>query len=134
MFKLDNEFLKEIGRDDMPEVEKAAFLEHLQEELEVRIGERMSEGLTEEQIEEFEHVIDGDMDTIQRLLTDIPNYKEDPTYQKLLLIGATDDSPEILTELVSVKWLEKNRPDYQDLVTAVASELKSEVTADKDSI
>ena len=134
MFKLDDSFLKEIGKDSMPEAEKAAFLNHLQGELELRVGERMSEGLSEAQLSEFEKIIDGDAITIELLLQEIPDYKNDKIYQKLLAAGNIDDSPKTLSEFASIKWLEKNRPDYQDLVAQVSSELKAEVVAGKDAI
>ena len=48
MFKFDNRFLESVGLADLPEAQKAAFLEYAQEELEVRIGEEIAEGMTEE--------------------------------------------------------------------------------------
>ncbi|MDR3298015.1 MAG: DUF5663 domain-containing protein [Candidatus Nomurabacteria bacterium] len=134
MFRLDDEFLNEIGKGDMPEAEKLALLEHLQEELEERVGARISENLSEEQIEEFEKIIDGDQDTIKAFLDGLGDYKNDPTYQKFLQIGATDDSPELLGEYVSLKWLDQNCPNYKEIATEVTSELKAEVTSSKDSI
>jgi hypothetical protein len=134
MFKIDNEFLKEIGKDDMPQAEKSAFLEHLQEELEVRIGERVIDGLTDEQIDEFEKITNGDIDTIQRFIQTFPNYQDNSTYKKLLAVNHGADTPNLLKEFVGIKWLESNRPDYQDIVVKITNELKSEITASKDAI
>ncbi|MCL1839901.1 DUF5663 domain-containing protein [Candidatus Saccharibacteria bacterium] len=81
MFELDRTFLEGLGVDDMPEAEMKAFLEHLQEEMEVRVGERMSEGMTEAQIEEFEKIIDGEgedgdmSDSAAWLEKNCPQYK-----------------------------------------------------------
>jgi hypothetical protein len=135
MFQLDESFLQEIGKSDLPEAEKAAFIEHIQNELEARIGMRMTEGLTKTQIDEFERIIDGDMPTIQNFLSlNTPNYQSDPVYQQFISIGGIDGSPELLGEFTSMKWLEKNRPDYQDIVTKTASEIKSEIIANRDSL
>jgi len=43
----------------MPDDHKQAFLEHLYEELELRVGTRLSEGMTDAQLAEFEKLIDA---------------------------------------------------------------------------
>jgi protein-tyrosine-phosphatase len=135
MFKLDNDFLDEIGLGGMPDEQKAPFLAHIQEELEIRIGEKMSKGLTEAQIEEFEKIIDGDESVIQGILDEQGDYKSDKIYSALIeKAGYQDGSPELINEYVSVKWLTKNRPDYQQIVEEVATALKAEVESNKESI
>lgn len=135
MYRLDEKFLEGTGLEGMPADEKKAFLEHLQEELEVRVGERMSAGLSEAQIDEFEKIIDNDQETISRLLGEAGDYKNDEKYKKLMEVaGMKDGSPEILNEYVSMKWLEKNKPDYQQIVENTTYELKDEVARDKDNI
>ncbi len=134
MFKLDAAFLEEIGLGSMPENQKIVFLEHMQDELEVRIGEKMSEGLSDEQIDEFEKVIDGDEATVQKIVASLGDYKNSEVYAKLLAAGYQDGTPEILAELASIQWLAKNRPDYQDIVTKTAEELKAEISQDKEAI
>ena len=54
----DEKFLQEMGLQAMPEGEKQKFLDYIQEELEVRIGERISRGLTETQLNEFDQLTD----------------------------------------------------------------------------
>jgi protein-tyrosine-phosphatase len=54
----DEKFLQEMGLSAMPEDEKQKFLDYIQEELEVRIGERISRGLTETQLNEFDLITD----------------------------------------------------------------------------
>ena len=135
MFRLDESFLEGIGVKDMPEAEMQAFLEHLQEELEVRVGERMSEGLSEAQIEEFEKIIDGDEGVINTVLAAAGDYRNDERYKKLVEVsGLAEGSAEVAGEYASVLWLQKNRPDYQDIVKRVSEELKAEVAAGKDKI
>jgi hypothetical protein len=135
MFKLDGEFLEEVGLAEMPEEQKAEFLEHLQGELEERIGERVSEGLSEEQISEFERIIDGDEATIQRAVEGVEDYHADEVYKTLVRqSGYSEGSPELLGEYASVKWLAKNRPDYQEIVRGMVEELKGEIRGDKEKI
>jgi len=135
MFELDKEFLEGLGVDDMPEVEMKAFLSHLQEEMEVRVGERMSEGMSEAQIEEFEKVIDGDVETIGQILAGAGDYKSDVDYMKLQnSTGFAEGSPELDGEYASLAWLRKNCPQYTEIVTDVITELKEEIKAGKDRI
>ena len=135
MFKLEKDFLEGLGVDDMPEAEVEAFLLHLQEEMEVRVGGRMSAGMNESQIEEFEKVIDGDESTISAVLADAGEYKDDEEYKRLMdASGLADGSPELMGEYASLVWLRKNCPQYAQIVQDVIAELKEEIKAGKDRI
>jgi len=135
MFQLDDKFLEEVGLGSMPDDQKEAFKTHMQEELEARVGAKMSEGLSADQISEFERIIDGDPDTIQSVLDSVDDYQNDEIYKLLIeRAGFEAGSEELNTEFASVKWLTKNRPDYQQIVAEVSSELKNEIVANKDQI
>ena len=51
--KLDENFLREVGLLMMSEEKKEAFLRYVEEEIEVRVGEEISEGVSEEELAEF---------------------------------------------------------------------------------
>ena len=59
MFQLDDQFLESVGLGRMPEDQKAMFLEHLLEELELRVGTRLSEGMSDDKLAEFEKLIES---------------------------------------------------------------------------
>lgn len=86
--EFDDKFLQEMGLSAMPEDQKQEFLNFVQEELEVRIGERISKGLTEVQLNEFDMITDP---------------------------------------AEAAKWLEKNRPDYREIVSRTIEEMKDEI-------
>lgn len=90
--KFDESFLQEMGLSAMPADKKQDFLNYVQEELEVRIGERISKGLTEEQLQEFDSII------------------------------GTDEA---------AKWLEKNRPDYREIVNRSIQEMKDAIAKNR---
>ena len=90
--EFDDKFLQEMGLTAMPEDQKQKFLDYIQEELEVRIGERISKGLTQVQLNEFD------------LITD---------------------------QTEATKWLEKNRPDYREIVNRTINEMKEEIRANR---
>lgn len=90
--QFDEKFLQEMGLSAMPEDEKQKFLNYIQEEVEVRIGERISRGLTEMQLAEFDAITDP---------------------------------------VEAARWLEKNRPDYREIVTRTIEEMKEEIRANR---
>jgi hypothetical protein len=57
MFQLDDDFLQSVGLGAMPAEQKEPFLEHLLETLELRVGTKLSEGMTDEQLAEFEKLV-----------------------------------------------------------------------------
>lgn len=135
MFQLDEFFLQSVGLAEMPEEEKSNFLQYAQDQLEVRIGEKMSEGLNEEQLNEFERIIDMDQETVQAWLTQVGDYKNDDTYKSMAEDSEDDpESPQFLADFVTAKWLDKNCPQYQDIIVEVLQGLKSEIAEQKDAI
>lgn len=90
--QFDDNFLQEMGLSAMPEQERQDFLNYVQEELEVRIGERISKGLTEAQLNEFDAITD---------------------------------------QTEATAWLEKNRPDYREIVMRTIEEMKAEIRANR---
>ena len=136
MFQLNDDFLKELGLDDLPAEQKQAFLEHIYSELETRVGMRLSEGLSDEQLQEFESFMDRNEEkTRSWLQAHVTNYEQDPTFLQLKQ-NVPADTPEIaiLAEYASLKWLSMNRPDYRDVVRTVLDELKREIMANRDAI
>ena len=73
--QFDDKFLQEMGLSAMPEEQKQSFLSYVQEELEVRIGERISKGLTEEQLNEFDSITDQ-AEATKWLEQNRPDYRE----------------------------------------------------------
>ena len=73
--EFDDKFLQEMGLSAMPEDQKQKFLDYIQEELEVRIGERISKGLTQAQLNEFDHITDQSEAT-KWLEQNRPDYRE----------------------------------------------------------
>lgn len=136
MFQLDDKFLADIGLGDLPDDQKQAFLQHIYEELELRVGTKLSDGLSDQQLEEFEKIIDRDHAVIDSwLMAHVQDYGADPVFQRMqqaLQLDATD--PNLKAEYAATKWLEVNRPDYRDVVKQVLEELKAEILANKDAI
>lgn len=136
MFRLDDQFLKDIGLDGLPDEQKKPFLQHIYSELELRVGTRLSDGLSDVQLEEFEKIIDRDQAKIEQWLADhAPNYAQDEAYGKLQqATGLEASDPRLIAEYTATKWLEVNRPDYRQVVAAVLDDLKREISSNRDAI
>lgn len=71
----DEQFLEEMGLSSMAEEEKQKFLNYIQEELEVRIGQRISKGLSDTQLNEFDLITDP-AEAAKWLAENRPDYRE----------------------------------------------------------
>jgi hypothetical protein len=136
MFRLDDQFLKDIGLDNLPEEQKKPFLQHIYSELELRVGTKLSDGLSDAQLEEFEKIIDRDQEKVQGWLAQhAPNYAQEEAFSKLQeATKLAADDPRLVAEYTATKWLEVNRPDYRDVVAQVLDELKQEIITNRDAI
>ena len=107
----------------------------IQVELENRVGEKMSEGMTPEQLEEFDGIMRKDRNVMIRFLSKLGDYRQDEIYQKLLQkYNVTEGTLEILGEYLSVKWIQLNRPDYAKVAQDIESEFKQEIIRSHDEI
>jgi hypothetical protein len=136
MFQLDDKFLADIGLNNMPDDQKQAFLQHIYEELELRVGTKLSDGLSDQQLEEFEKIIDKDFTVIDSWLgAHVQDYANDEIFKRMQQALRLDPAdPNLRAEYVATKWLEVNRPDYREVVRQVLEELKAEIVANKDAI
>ena len=78
MFKLDNQLLIDLGLGSLPPEEKNRMLGHIYETLEMRVGMKLAEQMTDAQLDEFEGFIDRNDEpgALKWLETNFPNYKQ----------------------------------------------------------
>ena len=100
MFKLDNNLLEELGLGSLPPQEKNMMLRHIYDTLELRVGTRLAQQMSNQQLDEFEQ------------LMPMPNDTSDMKAQK---------------EKAALDWLSLNFPDYKQVVAEELEKLKSEV-------
>lgn len=100
MLKIDNSLLDEVGLAALPETEKNSFLKHIYETLEMRVGIRLADQMSNEQLDEFERYFEAkdDAGAFKWLETNFPNYKEivQQEFDKLKAEVA-QTAPQILT-------------------------------------
>lgn len=78
MIKLDDDLLRELGLEALPAEEKKKLLAHIYETLEMRVGMKLAEQMSEAQLSEFEQFIDRNDESgaLRWLEGNFPNYKD----------------------------------------------------------
>lgn len=136
MFQLDEKFLEDIGLGELPEEQKKPFLQHIYDELELRVGSKLSSGMSDKQLGEFESIIDHKAEIVNAWLSKyVPDYQNDTVFVKLQEMTKLNvDDSSLLAEYTATKWLEVNCPNYREIVAQVLDELKKEVIANREVI
>ncbi len=73
--RIDDVFMEEVGLNEMPDGERQAFMDHAEEELEVRVGHAVSQELSAEQLRDFEEIEEGGQ-AAAWLKINVPNFRE----------------------------------------------------------
>jgi hypothetical protein len=135
MFQLDDNFFKGIDIDRMSPEEAAVFKQHVQEELEARIGERITDGFSNEKLEEFEKIIDDVPGFVDNwLMINVPDFRSNRAFNALVQQNGGQENRQTIAEFASMKWLEINRPDFNQITTIVMKEMQDELKANIDKI
>lgn len=76
--KIDNNLLDQLGLGALPAAEKSGLLKHIYETLEMRVGMRLADQMSNEQLDEFEQYFNAqdDAGAFRWLETNFPNYKD----------------------------------------------------------
>jgi hypothetical protein len=100
MLRIDNSLLEEVGLGTLPDSEKNSLLKHILETLEMRVGVRLADQMTNEQLDEFERYFEAkdDAGAFKWLETNFPNYKDivQEEFNKLKA-EITQSAPQILS-------------------------------------
>jgi hypothetical protein len=99
MLKIDDNLLQTIGLGSLPTDDKRGLLTHIYETLEMRVGMRLADQMTNEQLDEFETYFEAkdDAGAFKWLETNFPNYKEIVNEEFEKLKGEVQQSaPQIL--------------------------------------
>lgn len=99
MYKLDNNLLVELGLGALPVNEKNKMLGHIYDTLELRVGMRLAQQMSDEQLKEFETFVDSgnDADALKWLEENFPDYKSVVADElELLKAEIKSQAPEIM--------------------------------------
>ena len=119
----DEELLEKIGAADAPEDEQRLLLEQLQ----TYIGEAISNTLSEQQLNEYQAIIDDDEDVIDAWLdAHVPDYKNAVLYQEFE--QGTEQDPERNSPkklFASLAWVEVHVPNLQAIIDEVVESFRA---------
>jgi hypothetical protein len=130
MFQIDDKFLEQLGLGELPQAEKDKMKAHIYETLEMQVGMRLASGMTDEQLDEFEGFMSGDVSHATNYLAKLnPNWQQDEQYQAQIKQatagGVNPDS--VTSEYAALRWLETNFPNYKQVVADELEKLKNEI-------
>ena len=132
MFKLDEEYLKSLGIADLPEDAKKGLVEGLERQIQDRISLKFLEGLTDEQIDEFGKINEGAMSEVKTWLMSVdPQYETDARYVALKN-GNELAGDELARQYAQMRWLDRNVPNYGEIIVGTMNEVKEEILAMKE--
>lgn len=135
MFQIDDNLLNELGLVELAGQEREEFKEYIKTTLQERVGERLTDGMSDETLDEFGYFMDGNVDGMKQWLSQhVPNYQDDPNFQQFRDSNPDASEADILSSYGSLAWLQINRPDYPDVVKQTMDELKREITENRDAI
>ena len=143
MIRIDDSLLEEIGLIGLPEHERRDMLKHIYSTLEMRVGMRLAERMNDQQLDEFEKFIDGDLVYIENYLNQLkPGWQQAPAYIKELQMAheasQRNNMPfnelSVKSQFGALTWLETNFPDYKDVVAGELDKLKVEIKQDSSKI
>lgn len=128
MLALDDAFLDDVGLADMPPEQRQSFLAEIYDELQLRVGTSLSDGMSDAQLGEFESLIDRDISAVTAWLDSVvPEFLSDPLYASMAEKLAPAAPEVVVCEYAATKWLQVNRPDYRKLVAAEFEQVKCEI-------
>lgn len=102
MFKLDDNLLIELGLGSLPAVEKNRMLSHIYETLEMRVGMKLAQKMSNDQLDEFEKLIDqnNEAGALKWLESNFPDYKQVVANElELLKVEIKNEAPKIIAAI-----------------------------------
>jgi hypothetical protein len=133
MFQINESFLEGLGLESMSDDDKKNFLEYVQDQMELRIGERLSSSIDNEKQDEFAKLADGDEAVTNEVMMRYPHFEDDEVYTTILN-GAGDNKEVAINQYATLKWMEENCPNYQEVVKNTIDEIRKEIKDNKEQI
>lgn len=139
MTQIDTAFLTSLGLSDLPQDKQQEIAQQLQTELEERVGEKLTAGMSDEQLAEFDALMENDEQAVQQWLqANRPNYSDREDFKVLTKeAGIAEDQPvpsNVLSGYAVASWIEVHHPDYKEVVDETMKELKAELLHNRDVI
>lgn len=121
----DDQIVKELGIEYL----SAEQQQDLINEYRIAIGEVIAGDLSQDQLDEFDQIIQGNQEVIDRWLAkNKPGFESDSLYA-LFQEGYDEDPEKVPADkaFAATAWIEKNSPDFAEKVAAVRDRFKFDI-------
>jgi hypothetical protein len=124
MLKIDNNLLNDLGLGNLPDAEKNSLLKHIYETLEMRVGMRLADQMTNQQLDEFEQYFEAkdDAGAFKWLESNFPNYKDIVQEEFDKLKHEVQQSSDQIMSAAQVEPAPSSLPTSQDFAQPLAPE------------
>lgn len=117
----EQDLIAQLGATDR----SAEDQERILDEYDLRVGDAIADGLTDEQFAEFKAITYGEQGVIDAWIANFaPDYKETSLYKELVQNEGDLHADKVYA---TVGWLEENVPDYESIAARVLDEYKKEL-------
>jgi hypothetical protein len=140
--QLNDELLVSLGLGAMPQADRLEFLEHTRKNLELNVGMKIYEKLQPQQLQEFEGLMPVEDEQGTPIVSpeqafancnnwlnlNMPGWQQQPNFAPY----ASD--PSAISSLASMLWLQRNFPNYRDVVAEELNKIIEEIKNNASSI
>ena len=129
------EFLARVGLGNMDPELRRSFLAYMYEWVQCEIGDRIKESLRDEQMAEFEAIMEGDAAVVDSWIAEhAPEYLTDARYLRIVQGAPDADEAGLRQEYVSSRWIEVVRPDFKEVTAAVWADVTQMIRENREAI
>lgn len=133
--QIDEKFLEQCGLGELSAEKKKALLQQIHSTLEERVGAKLTESMSEEQVDEFGKFIEGDKVFLDEWFAkNDPNYAKSEVFKQMKQHLPEVSETDLMAEYGAMRWLQLTRPDYPQVVKDTLSEMGEELSANKERI
>lgn len=121
----DQEIIKKLGIEGLDDEKKAEIVE----EVTMRIGEAMTDTLTDQQFDEYEAIVNDDHGVIDAWLQrNVPDFEDNPVFQEIAEGYEQDPEKNNPRKIfASMAWLEVTVPDLVQRIDTTLAAYKKEL-------
>lgn len=121
------EWLSGLGLDSLTREQAEHFLQTITPEVELRVGSVLSDGLSNEQLDEFNVLLEGGSKEAVQWAERIGAEEDLADFISKLEEEPGRDFDSEVAEWGRTQWLAVNRPDYSTVVKSVMREIRMEI-------
>ncbi len=128
LIRLNDDYVEDVGLGSLSPEAKKHFLQSVYSELEMRVGERLTEDRSDQALDVFGCFIDMDLLKMREWFALCnPDYHQELAFKALKDANPEATEAQLLSEYGAMKWLQFNRPDYADVTREVFGEITEQI-------